>query len=427
VAIGVAGSGKSMALAPLVDAWRTEGRDVFGITLAWRQAADLRSAGIDERASIAAFLRRVETGRYKLDHNSVVVVDELGLVGTRQLLELLQLQQKTGAQLTMIGDPNQCQSIEAGPALELLRNALGDEAVPQILTSIRQKTEREREIGYLFRAGRAAQALEMKQQDGTAVLVAGGREATIEQVARLWSERLEANHGNRDFTLTVTAPTNVDAREIGVAIRAQRRRAGDLGDDVKIVKATDRGGDIYDLPLAIGDRVRLFDRVHDARADHRKTVLANNGEVAEIRGVTHQGMLVRNAAGVEGLIEWRKIRSRPDTPVRLTYGYATTVDTAQGSTATEHIHAMPAGSQAINGFKAYTAATRHQTTNWIVVDDASERRQLTSWAMLGHKPDIREHDVWENVAKNLSRQPLKASAVAAIHQTAQRARQTARL
>ena len=199
----------------------------------------------------------------------------------------------------------------------------------------------------------------MKQQDGTAVLVAGGREATVEHVARLWRERLKANHGNLDFTLTVSAPTNADAREIGAAIRAHRRRAGDLGDDVKIVKATDRGGDTYDLPLAIGDRVRLFDRVHDARADHRKTVLANNGEVVEIRGVTHQGMLVRNAAGLEGLIEWRKIRSRPDAPVRLTYGYATTVDTAQGSTATEHIHAMPAGSQTINGFKAYTAATRH--------------------------------------------------------------------
>ena len=60
VAIGVAGSGKSTALAPLVDAWRTDGRDVFGITLAWRQAADLRSAGIVERASIAAFLLRVQ-------------------------------------------------------------------------------------------------------------------------------------------------------------------------------------------------------------------------------------------------------------------------------------------------------------------------------------------------------------------------------
>jgi hypothetical protein len=34
-----------------------------------------------------------------------------------------------------------------------------------------------------------------------------------------------------------------------------------------------------------------------------------------------------------------------------------TVDTAQGSTATEHIHAMPAGSHAIHSFKVYTAAS----------------------------------------------------------------------
>ena len=35
---------------------------------------------------------------------------------------------------------------------------------------------------------------------------------------------------------------------------------------------------------------------------------------------------------------------------------------------------MPAGSHAIHGFKAYTAASRHERTTWIVVDEASERR-----------------------------------------------------
>ena len=126
VAIGVAGAGKSTALAPLVDAWKVEGREVYGITLAWRQAADLTSAGIDERASVAAFTKRVETGRYVLNRNSVVVVDELGLIGTRQMLELLRLQEKTGANIVMVGDPKQCQSIEAGPVIDLLRKAIGE-------------------------------------------------------------------------------------------------------------------------------------------------------------------------------------------------------------------------------------------------------------------------------------------------------------
>jgi len=92
------------------------------------------------------------------------------------------LQERTGAQIVMVGDPKQCQSIEAGPVIDLFRRAVGAEAIPEILTSIRQRTEREREITSLFRAGRAPEALEMKQQDGTAELVAGGRQATVQRV-----------------------------------------------------------------------------------------------------------------------------------------------------------------------------------------------------------------------------------------------------
>jgi hypothetical protein len=419
VAIGVAGAGKSTALAPLVEAWQADGREVFGITLAWRQAVDLKSAGIAERASVAAFIKRVETRRYMPDRNSVVVVDEVGLLGTRQMLDLLRLQQRTGMQIVMVGDPRQCQSIEAGPVIELLRKAVGEEAVPEILTSIRQKTEREREITGLFRAGRAAEALEMKQQDGTAELVAGGRQATVQRVARLWHERLEANRADPEFKLTVSAPTNADAREIGAAIRAERRRAGELGDDAKILDATDRNGDTYRLALAVGDRVRLYDRVHDARVPGRKSVLASNGEVVEIRELTEEGMVVRNDAGAEGMVMWRKIQARRDAPVRLSYGYAMTVDTAQGSTATEHIHALPGGSHAIHGFKAYTAASRHQRTTWIVVDEASERRHLASRSMIGQRPEIAEPDVWRQIGENLSRQPQKASALDMLHAMAE--------
>ena len=417
VAIGVAGAGKSTALAPLVDAWKADGREVFGITLAWRQAADLRSAGITERASVAAFLKRVEAGRYAVDRNSVVVVDEVGLIGTRQMLDLLRLQQRTGMQIVMVGDPKQCQSIEAGPVIELLRKAVGDDVIPQILTSIRQKTEREREIASLFRAGRAAEALEMKQQDGTAELVAGGRQATVQRVAQLWRERIEANRADPEFKLTVSTPTNADAREIGAAIRAERRRAGELDDDAKVMDATDRNGETYRLALTVGDRVRLYDRVHDARVPGRKTVLANNGEVVEIRELTDTGMIVGNDAGVEGLVAWHKIQANRDAPVRLTYGYAMTVDTAQGSTATEHINALPAGSHAIHGFKAYTAASRHERTTWIVVDEASERRHLASRSMIGQRPEVGESDVWRQIGENLSRQPQKASALDMLHQT----------
>ena len=105
--------------------------------------------------------------------------------------------------------------------------------------------------------------------------------------------------------------------------------------------------------------------------------------------------------------------------MRFPYGYAMTVDTAQGSTATEHIHALPAGSHAIHGFKAYTAASRHERTTWIVVDEASERRHLASRSMIGQRPEIHEPDVWRQIGENLSRQPQKASALDMLHQMAE--------
>jgi hypothetical protein len=36
--------------------------------------------------------------------------------------------------------------------------------------------------------------------------------------------------------------------------------------------------------------------------------------------------------------------------------------------------------------------------------------------MLGQRPDIAEHDVWQNIGENLSRQPVKASALASLQQ-----------
>lgn len=99
VAIGVAGAGKSAILAPLVRAWQADGRRVYGAALAWRQTEDLHAAGIapQDRAALSVFLRRVGCGDVQLDGKSVIVLDELGLVGPRDLLALLQSASGTDA------------------------------------------------------------------------------------------------------------------------------------------------------------------------------------------------------------------------------------------------------------------------------------------------------------------------------------------
>ena len=93
--------------------------------------------------ALSVFLEGAKAGVFVLNRRSVVVVDELGLLGTRQGLELLRLQEARGFRLAMLGDDRQCQAIEAGPIVDLVRRALGPEAVPEILTTVRQRAERE--------------------------------------------------------------------------------------------------------------------------------------------------------------------------------------------------------------------------------------------------------------------------------------------
>ncbi|MCU4161649.1 relaxase domain-containing protein [Acidiphilium sp. AL] len=176
LAIGVAGSGKSTLLKPLVQAWQEDGRAVHGIALAWRQSDDLAEAGIPagNTRAVTAFLRDLERGKLVLDRKSVVVVDELGLLGTRQLNVIMAAQAEKKFQLVMIGDPKQMQAVEAGPVIELLRRAMGAEKVPELGSSVRQKAEEERGTVLMLRNGQTEEVVRRKDANGTLRIVPGG-------------------------------------------------------------------------------------------------------------------------------------------------------------------------------------------------------------------------------------------------------------
>ncbi|OYV42002.1 MAG: hypothetical protein B7Z75_14585 [Acidocella sp. 20-57-95] len=225
LAIGVAGSGKSTLLKPLVRAWQADGRIVHGIALAWRQSDDLAEAGIPtaNTRAVTAFLRDLERGKLVLGGKFVVVVDEVGLLGTRQLNAIMAAQAEKKFHLVMIGDPKQMQAVEAGPVIELLRRALGTDKVPELGSSVRQKAEEERETVLMFRNGQTEEAVRRKGANGTLQVVPGGYEEAVAHTAYLWRQRLEANRDRPDFSISVSAPSNAEAYDISLAIRQQRR------------------------------------------------------------------------------------------------------------------------------------------------------------------------------------------------------------
>ncbi len=426
VAIGVAGAGKTALLAPLVGAWNEDGRTVIGAAVAWRQVDDLADAGINNRYALSVLLDRAESGRLELNRHSVIVIDELGLVGTSEMARLLRLQTASGAQITAVGDHRQCQAIEAGPTIELLRKALGPDQVPELLTTVRQQSERERQTSLLFRDGNAGAALARKDQDGTVELVPGSYREAVRRAAELWAERRQANAGDKIYRLTVTAPTNEDARAISAAIRERRRSAGELGPDAVTVQATDQNGAKYDLALARGDRVRLFANIPAALSGGRAGNIGRNGSVLTVLDISVGGLRMRNAKGTEGLVKWETLRDPLSGCVRLAYGDCLTINAAQGLTATEHINALPGGSRTANANTVYVAESRHRRQSWLVTSDGAERREIAERRPLGDARPITRKDVLANMTRNLSRQPEKPSALLFLERAAEGMRQSAR-
>ncbi|WP_234730051.1 MobF family relaxase [Acidocella facilis] len=418
LAIGVAGSGKSTLLKPLVRAWQADGRVVHGVALAWRQSDDLAEAGIPtaNTRAVTAFLRDVERGKLVLGRKSVVVVDEVGLLGTRQLNATMAAQAEKGFQLVMIGDPKQMQAVEAGPVIELLRRALGAGKVPELGSSVRQKAEEERETVLMFRNGQTEEAVRRKDANGTLQVVSGGYEEAVAHVAVLWRERREANRDRQDFSISVSAPSNAEAHDISLAIRQQRRSMGEIGPDQITVRATDGAGEReYELALAVGDQVRLFRRTN-AKFMEAGTVgnIGRNGSVLEIIAVDAAGLTLRNAAGRDGVVAWDTLQGEASGSIQLAYGDALTTNTAQGTTVTEHIHAMPGGTKLVSAFGAYTSGSRHREQSFIVTSEGAERAEVIARRPLGDRREIERGDLLNNIIRNFAQQPEKEAALALI-------------
>lgn len=440
VMIGVAGAGKTTnVLKPMVQAWRDAGLEVWGTTQGWKQAREMRSGGLPDNRTHALqpFLDGIRTGRLAVDARSVVVLDEIGQVGTRQLLDLLRHREAIGFKLVAMGDPMQCSSIEAGPVVDLVRLALGEDRIPQILTTIRQATEREQDIAKLFRDGNAAEALAAKRADGTAELVPGGYIDAVERIADLYAERRRATVGEADYKITISAPTNADARAIGAAVRERRRDMGELGrvEDEITLKATDGHGASYEMQIVAGDRVRLFAAtrgVFTSPTGKRVSAsIGDNGSVLTVaRVLAQEGLVLRTEAGKEGFVSWGALRDRQGSGrLLLAHGDVLTIDSAQGITSAEHINAMPSGSKHVTGFKAYVAGSRHRIASYLIGSAGAEIREVQSRRLMGlpaMEPAEAAAEAWAVVAQNLSRQKPKDSALELLQSTAETRRLTVR-
>lgn len=117
---GGAGTGKSFVLRELVEQLRQSGRGVVVLAPQRQQVVEMEMAGFPSPTTVANFLIKRE-----LPDSAVIVVDEAGQIGGRQMLELVRLIHERHGRLVLSGDTRQHGAVEATDALLAIERHAG--------------------------------------------------------------------------------------------------------------------------------------------------------------------------------------------------------------------------------------------------------------------------------------------------------------
>jgi len=159
--VGKAVTGKTFALGAAREAWQAAGQPVLGVAVARRAARELQDGAGIATTSVAALLGALHTDRHSaLPERCVLVVDEAGMLATRQLSELVDSVAAVEGKLVLVGDHRQLPELEAGGAF---RGLVNRGLAVELTENHRQVHAWERGALDHIREGRSEQALALYQ------------------------------------------------------------------------------------------------------------------------------------------------------------------------------------------------------------------------------------------------------------------------
>jgi Ti-type conjugative transfer relaxase TraA len=329
VVVGHAGTGKSAMLGVAREAWEAAGYEVRGAALSGIAAENLESgSGIASR-TIASMEHGWGQGRDLLTSRDVLVIDEAGMVGTRQLERVLSHAAEAGAKVVLVGDPQQLQAIEAGAALRSIYERYGGLELGEVR---RQREDWQGDATRDLANGRTGHALETYHSRGMVHEAQTRAQARSDLIDR-WDRDRQASPERSRIMLT---HTNDEVRALNEAARGRMRAAGDLGDEVRVT--VERGARNF----ASGDRVMFL--------QNERGLGVKNGTLGTIEEVNAQSMTVETDDG-------RSVQFDLKDYNKIDHGYAATIHKAQGMTV-DHAHVLATPGMDAHG--SYVALSRHR-------------------------------------------------------------------
>jgi hypothetical protein len=242
VVVGRAGTGKTFALGIARHGWQLDGYRLLAAAPTGIAAMSLQGEGFEDVATCDRLLGDLDRGREQLDARTVLVIDEAGMVGSRNLTRLLEHAQQAQAKVVLVGDDRQLAAIDAGGGFRALRLRLG---ASELVENRRQQQAWEREALELVRSGLVEEAVAAYQAHDRVVAADSKSAVTLALLQDWWTAWQQAE---RD-----------PAQEVVVlaARRAEVDRLNSLCQE--LLAARGRLGlerlQVEDRHLAVGDRV----------------------------------------------------------------------------------------------------------------------------------------------------------------------------
>jgi conjugative relaxase-like TrwC/TraI family protein len=374
VVVGKAGTGKTFALGVARHAFSLDGYRVMGAAPTGIATTSLEAEGFEEVATVDRLLveldqaarpsgQRSARGGHAapeplLDARTVLVVDEAGMVGSRNLTRLLDHAHHAGAKVVLVGDDRQLAAIDAGGGFRGLRLRLG----ASVLTENRRQREAwERDALELVRDGQVDQAVAAYREHDRVVAARSKTELTLELVRDWWTAHQEGEAAE-------------SAGELGkdAVILAWRRDEVDRLNTV-CQQVMAENGRLGAEQLKVADRAfHVGDQVVCGRNDLRGLGVANGtrGTVTAL-DAAQRAITVRTEQGRQVTLDSDYLdRPTPKGRRVVDLAYATTGHKAQGLTR----------------WRALVRITGQEDTNWLYVQLSRAKHQTRLFTIVGPEP-----------------------------------------
>lgn len=230
---GGAGTGKTTLMQEVKSAVEEKGKKLFAFAPSSEASRGvLENEGFKGANTVARLL--IDKDMQKEIKGHVLWVDEAGMLGNKQMNQIIGIAKEQNARLILTGDTRQHSSVERGDALRVMQTYGGIKAA-QVREIQRQKVaDYKKAVGFISK-GEVEKGFNKLDKFG-AIKEVADTEDRCKQVAKEYVASSQERKGKDLKSVLVVAPTHRENKLITTEIREQLKTAGKLTGEEKTFK-----------------------------------------------------------------------------------------------------------------------------------------------------------------------------------------------